>query len=264
MKLARRLVSIVLLSVSLVLVGGMGATGAAEPKKPKPKQPAQPAKPKPPAAKPAVDDKTLIQELRHAHAVLTAANPIYAGHRGRALKHINDAIDQLQKEIHARGQEDKTAHVRDVPQNVSNALLVQTAHALETVQQQLANPKGTPPRKQAASLVAKAHSEIVLALLYTGNSGPGNTRAAGVWQHSVNAVVKGNNTLFPNGRINKADGNNRWTFDGTHLILMWPNPKAPGGAWFDVTRVSADGRTYLGKNQVGATIAGKKISDARP
>lgn len=86
------------------------------------------------------------------------------------------------------------------------------------------------------------------------------------WEHrvtnkdgSVNAsVIK----LYSNGHINQPDGKNTWVRKGDTLTLRWPNPKAPGGAWEDVCKVSADGKSFTGRNQIGTTIAGKLVSEA--
>ena len=48
---------------------------------------------------------------------------------------------------------------------------------------------------------------------------------------------------------------------GGTLVLTWPNPRAPGGAYVDTCKVSADGRTYNGSNQQRAPIAGWHVAD---
>jgi len=39
------------------------------------------------------------------------------------------------------------------------------------------------------------------------------------------------------------------------------DPRAPGGAWIDHVQLSADGKSYSGKNQNGTTIQGQKRND---
>jgi hypothetical protein len=48
---------------------------------------------------------------------------------------------------------------------------------------------------------------------------------------------------------------------GDTLELRWPNKEAPDGVWVDCLELSADHRTYQGKNQRGQTIHGVRISD---
>jgi hypothetical protein len=85
------------------------------------------------------------------------------------------------------------------------------------------------------------------------------------WAHQVmvkGTVVKRDTfKLYSNGRINGPNSPNTWHVGGGLIVFTWPNPKAPGGAWKDVCNLAADGSSYLGKNQEGATISGRKISD---
>lgn len=81
------------------------------------------------------------------------------------------------------------------------------------------------------------------------------------WGFRVNgkdAAIK----LFSNGRINEPDSKNTWVQKGDTLILRWPDPKAPGGAWQDTCKISADGKSFTGRNQLGNPSAGKLISKA--
>ena len=48
-------------------------------------------------------DNILVAELQQAYRVLDKADPIYNGHRGKALREINAAIGNLQKEMNKHG-----------------------------------------------------------------------------------------------------------------------------------------------------------------
>ncbi len=87
---------------------------------------------------------------------------------------------------------------------------------------------------------------------------------AGVWEHKPGPRPPVEITLHPNGKINDPDGDCTWTLEGMTLSLRWPNEQAPGGVWIDEVKVSEDGKTYQGTNQVRASIRGKKIRDIVP
>ncbi len=82
----------------------------------------------------------------------------------------------------------------------------------------------------------------------------------GRWQHSPGTPAE--RTFGPDGAI-VADGRKlgSWTLNGFTLVLTWPNPKAPGGAWLDRCELLQDGRRYEGRNQVGGQIGGVKVSE---
>jgi len=84
------------------------------------------------------------------------------------------------------------------------------------------------------------------------------TDLVGTWEHSVNFGSLGELRLLANGRISDADSPNTWTVADGRLTLRWANAEAPGGAWVDECHVSADGRTYVGRNQGGALIRGTR------
>ena len=83
-----------------------------------------------------------------------------------------------------------------------------------------------------------------------------------VWEHRVigRDARPLTMTLYSNHKINDPDGKNVWSRSRNILTLTWPNPKAPGGKWVDRCTVSPDGKTYSGRNQVGARLAGKLVS----
>jgi hypothetical protein len=108
----------------------------------------------------------LIGQLRQTHAVLTAADGVYGGHRAKALKHINAAIGPLQAEMRARGLKATSKHQGDVPTVVSHALLVQAGKDLEVIAAELGRLKGSPRLVKAAKQVQMAHTELLLAVRY--------------------------------------------------------------------------------------------------
>lgn len=89
-------------------------------------------------------------------------------------------------------------------------------------------------------------------------------RAAGpsiisIWQHRVGDGPPVQHRFFANGRINNVSGTATWTINGRILVMRWPNPDAPGGAWVDTCTLSGDGLTYTGRNQNDLVIHGNKI-----
>lgn len=83
------------------------------------------------------------------------------------------------------------------------------------------------------------------------------------WAHEVVIDGKVNSRItyqmYSNGRINAPDGRATWRRQGLLLILRIPDQDAPGGAWVDVCKLAADGRSYTGKNQKGYTIRGLQL-----
>lgn len=66
---------------------------------------------------------------------------------------------------------------------------------------------------------------------------------------------------FSNGKVNFPNGRATWSIRNGIITFTWPNPGAPGGAWTDVCVLAKDGKSFLGKNQQGAPIAGVKLAD---
>lgn len=71
-----------------------------------------------------------------------------------------------------------------------------------------------------------------------------------------NTILRAEFKLYSNGRINDPDSRNTWRQQGRILTMRWQNAEAPGGAWVDIVMLTADGRSFKGKNQVGTTISG--------
>lgn len=94
---------------------------------------------------------------------------------------------------------------------------------------------------------------------------PAEPYVVSTWAHQVtkdgNIVLRSTFKLYSNGRINGPLSGATWMIRGNLIIFTWPNANAPGGAWKDVCNLSSDKRSYLGKNQKGATITGTKLKD---
>ncbi|MBN2270878.1 MAG: arabinan endo-1,5-alpha-L-arabinosidase [Sedimentisphaerales bacterium] len=81
----------------------------------------------------------------------------------------------------------------------------------------------------------------------------------GKWKHLVNYEAESIVTILPEGRLNRPDSDDRWTFDGDTLIMRRPDKDAPNDVWLDELRVAADGKSYIGRNQAGMVIRGIKL-----
>lgn len=84
------------------------------------------------------------------------------------------------------------------------------------------------------------------------------------WAHQVNHkgdVRRSTFKLYSNGRINNPNGRGSWSITGNVIVFTWPDAEAPGGAWKDVCTLSADAKSYVGKNQLGAVIKGVRINE---
>jgi arabinan endo-1,5-alpha-L-arabinosidase len=80
----------------------------------------------------------------------------------------------------------------------------------------------------------------------------------GKWRHFVGDDPR-EISFFLSGKINDESSRATWMLKGRALTLTWPTDDAPGGAWIDRCRVSADGKSYRGKNQQGVSIHGTKL-----
>lgn len=112
-------------------------------------------------------DNVLVAELQQAYRVLDKADPIYNGHRGKALHEINAAIGNLQKEMHKHGM--KQHHIKDginLPDKVSHALVYETGLEVGTVLKQLSGLPSSPLRAKAVGHLGTAIKELELALAH--------------------------------------------------------------------------------------------------
>ncbi|QJX00244.1 hypothetical protein [Frigoriglobus tundricola] len=88
-----------------------------------------------------------------------------------------------------------------------------------------------------------------------------DVKVVATWSHGTEVPGSGHEIqLYSNGKIGGPDSGATWTFQNGILTLRWPNATAPGGAWVDSCSVSADGRTYSGKNQKGVRIGGYYVA----
>ena len=113
----------------------------------------------------AVQDNVLVADLRAAFAVIDRAEPIYHGHRGKAKHQINEAIEHLEKEMHARGLK---AHHRPSEKETraeSDALITLGLEAVAAVQGHLNNLPDSKHRATAKTHLAKAAEELKTCLV---------------------------------------------------------------------------------------------------
>jgi hypothetical protein len=81
------------------------------------------------------------------------------------------------------------------------------------------------------------------------------------WVHIVNRRDRMQFNFASDGRIVMRDGNapSTWEINGRTLTLRHPDRRAPGGAWVDKCQISADGKSYRGRNQDKAEIQGTRL-----
>lgn len=83
----------------------------------------------------------------------------------------------------------------------------------------------------------------------------------GRWEHSVDFKDYKPLVFEEGGRI--AGGRASWKLNGGKLVLTFPDPAAPGGAWVNECIVAADGNSYACRygNGDGLIIRGRRMSD---
>ncbi|MBN1817009.1 MAG: family 43 glycosylhydrolase, partial [Sedimentisphaerales bacterium] len=81
---------------------------------------------------------------------------------------------------------------------------------------------------------------------------------AGTWEHMVNFQSPSTIELLSDGTIKDKPGD-RWITQDGILELYWPNPEAPGGVWIDHCIIAPDGQSYIGRNQTGMVVRGKRL-----
>ena len=86
------------------------------------------------------------------------------------------------------------------------------------------------------------------------------SKLVGSWTHVVNGQDHYNIFFEVSGMLSGVAGDASWKINANELTLRWLDPNAPGGAWVDKVTLSADGKSYFGKNQNGTTIRGTKTS----
>ncbi|MEC7566868.1 MAG: arabinan endo-1,5-alpha-L-arabinosidase [Planctomycetota bacterium] len=85
------------------------------------------------------------------------------------------------------------------------------------------------------------------------------SKLVGSWKHVVNDQDHYNIFFEVSGQLSGVAGDAFWKLNANQLTLRWLDPNAPGGAWIDEVTLSADGKSYSGKNQNGTTIRGTKV-----
>lgn len=80
----------------------------------------------------------------------------------------------------------------------------------------------------------------------------------GKWLHSVEFGKENAITLLQNGKINREDAKATWMLKGSTLQLRWPRADAPKGTWIDECIVNPNGEWYVGRNQQGLLIRGRR------
>jgi hypothetical protein len=108
----------------------------------------------------AVQDNVLVADLRAAYAVIDRADPIYDGHRAKARHEINHAIEQLEKEMKARGLKAHHRPSEKDGQAESDALITMGMKAVATIQTQLGNLPTSKHRAAAQAHLTKAVAEL--------------------------------------------------------------------------------------------------------
>jgi arabinan endo-1,5-alpha-L-arabinosidase len=92
-------------------------------------------------------------------------------------------------------------------------------------------------------------------------SGTFTGEPTGRWHHSADFGPETELEIASGGTIREHDPV-RWSLvDGRTLVLRWPRADAPGGTWVDRCLLSADGRWYVGRNQNGSVIRGRRVTE---
>ena len=114
-------------------------------------------------------DHVYAAELRSIYHLIDKADPIYQGHRGNAMREINRAIGNLEKEMGARGL--KAHHHKHawVPEDVSDWRIHRARHALKHVETRLAMHANSEFRKKADGHLKAAIAELGNALASVQN-----------------------------------------------------------------------------------------------
>ncbi|HTU22083.1 MAG TPA: family 16 glycoside hydrolase [Gemmataceae bacterium] len=94
-------------------------------------------------------------------------------------------------------------------------------------------------RKKNASKIEDLRAELKTRL---------DIRVLARWRYFLNGRGRGLVALCSNGRIGNSEGKATWSYANGVLILRWPDPRAPKGAWVDSLHVSVDGTTMSGTN----------------
>ncbi len=80
----------------------------------------------------------------------------------------------------------------------------------------------------------------------------------GIWRHAMDFRAETYHVLLPDGRIKSPADGATWSLENGFLELRWPDPNAPGRAWIDQCHLAPDGASYVGRNQQGRLIRGRR------
>jgi len=116
-------------------------------------------------AKIKAQDNHLVAHLAAAYAILKAADPIYNGHRGKAVHEIHAAIGHLEAEMKA-GKQPYIKHTTDVPRVISHSLVNSSRENLIAIHHHLNAMGKTPHRVKAHQHVVAAVDQLNKALVF--------------------------------------------------------------------------------------------------
>jgi arabinan endo-1,5-alpha-L-arabinosidase len=86
-------------------------------------------------------------------------------------------------------------------------------------------------------------------------------RPMGRWRHSADYRPESVIEIVSGGVLRSHHPGDRWRLEGGRRLFMnWPRPEAPGGTWEDLCRLSGDGNWYVGRNQIGSVIRGRRVT----
>lgn len=100
------------------------------------------------------------------------------------------------------------------------------------------------------------HGWPVVAEGPASNTKADSISVVGRWKHVVNGRDRYDIFFEPTGEITGTKGRADWELRNHRLKMIWHDPQAPDGKWIDEVVLSADGKSYSGRNQNGTTIRG--------
>lgn len=83
----------------------------------------------------------------------------------------------------------------------------------------------------------------------------------GKWFFSVDFSDWEPTDIFADGTVRAPRHTGTWSRQEHRLSFVWPDPTAPGGAWTDTALLSPDGSTFVGRNQAGMIVRGRKADE---
>jgi len=83
---------------------------------------------------------------------------------------------------------------------------------------------------------------------------------AGSWECSTDFGEPRRVVLQPGGRVEGIDGGASWSLSGRRLLIRRRDPQAPGGARTDECLLGPGGAWYVGRDEGGAVLQGRKAA----